>query len=178
MDTLSPPVMLDLETWGTGNDAPIVSIGAVKFTADEITDRFHVGIDPGSSKPFGRDIDPDTIIWWLDPERDEARRNWLALEKVDLATALYGFGTWVGEPVPIWGNGSTFDNVILRSSYAAAGLNYPTKFWLDRCYRSVKALAPSIKLERIGTHHNALDDAESQARHLQAIVKHLGVELS
>jgi inhibitor of KinA sporulation pathway (predicted exonuclease) len=34
-------------------------------------------------------------------------------------------------------------------------------------------LRPSIKLERVGTHHNALDDAKSQALHLMKILEAL-----
>jgi hypothetical protein len=164
-------VMLDLETWDTGNDAVIVSIGACKFNADDILDRFHVAIDPASSQRFGLKIGAACMLWWLDPERDEARRNWLALPKVELEPALYGFAGWAtsGQPIAaMWGNGSTFDNVILRSSYNAVGLEYPVKFWQDHCYRTAKSYT-DVALVREGVHHNALDDAISQAKHLQAI---------
>jgi exodeoxyribonuclease VIII len=46
----------------------------------------------------------------------------------------------------------------------------PWRHWNDRCYRTVKSLYPDVKLERVGTHHNAVDDAESQARHLIAML--------
>jgi hypothetical protein len=36
---------------------------------------------------------------------------------------------------------------------------------------------PSVKLVRTGTHHNAVDDAESQAVHLIDICKTYGVTL-
>jgi hypothetical protein len=173
-------VMTDIETWGNGNKALVVSLGAVKFTRDAILDRFHVGIDPRSAQALGLDIDADTILWWFDKERDEARHSWLALEKVDLASALMGFDLWCkgGQPAQaIWGNGSTFDNVILRSACAAAGIEYPVPFWGDQCYRTMKYRAPDVKLVREGVHHNALDDAMSQAKHLQAIVAHLGCDL-
>lgn len=174
-------VMTDLETWGNGNKALPVSLGAVAFNETEILREFHVGIDPVSGQLFKLEIDADTIMWWFDPERDEARREWLKLEKVDLASALVGFSAWLagGPPVAaIWGNGSTFDNVILRSAYEATGLEYPVRFWQDQCYRSIKNRTPDIKIERTGTHHNALDDARSQARHLQAILKQLNAPLS
>ena len=184
-------VMLDLETFGTGNDAAVISIGAVKFTQTRVIDRFHVGIDPASSESAGLKINAATVMWWLDPERAAAWAAWCALEKVDLPLALTGFSMWCDEPptdsgdqthkqgdkLPIWGNGATFDNVILRSSYAACGLKYPAAFYLDKCYRTAKGLAPEVKLVRIGTHHSAVDDAESQAVHLQEICSRLGVVL-
>lgn len=173
-----PPahIMLDLETWGTGNNAVIISIGACKFTTDEIIDNFHVAVDPKSCQAHGLEIDPETILWWLDPERDEARRNWLAQERIDIGSALLGFQMWCGESrtaVAIWGNGSTFDNIILRSAYAATGLEYPFRFWQDHCYRTMKQLTPDCAIVREGTHHNALDDAISQAKHLQMIWRQL-----
>jgi hypothetical protein len=174
-------VMVDIETWGTGNDAIPVSLGACKFDGTEILDQFHVGIDPASAQAFGLSIDASTILWWFDPERDEARRQWLELQKVDLASALMGFAEWCGTGSPavaLWGNGSTFDNIILRSAYKAVGLAYPVPFWADQCYRTMKNRTPGIKLERIGTHHNALDDAISQAKHLQRIIAQVGGPLA
>lgn len=165
-------VMLDLETLGTGNNAIILSIGAVKFNDDEITDRFHAAIDPVSCQALGLKIDASTVLWWLDPERADARATLLDFDRIDLASALDGFARWVGEPCNMYGNGSTFDNVILRNAYAAAGLEYPVKFWQDLCYRTLKTETPFISYERVGTHHNAVDDAETQAVHLQSIRKH------
>jgi hypothetical protein len=169
-----PPchIMLDLETWGTGNKATIVSIGACKFDADNIIDAFHVGVDPESCAALGLEVDAGTILWWMDPQQREALDAWLQLERVDLASALVGFDLWCkSEPgvIAMWGNGSTFDNVILRSAFAAAGLEYPVKFWQDACYRTKKNEAPDVQMVREGQHHKALDDAISQAKHLQAI---------
>jgi hypothetical protein len=169
-----PPchVMLDLETWGTGNDAVVVSIGACKFDKNDILDAFHVGVDPKSCMELGLKVDAGTILWWMAPEQREALDLWLQLERVDLASALVGFDMWCKHQpstMTIWGNGSTFDNVILRSAFAAAGLEYPVRFWADQCYRTKKNESPTVPMVREGTHHKALDDAISQAKHLQAI---------
>jgi exodeoxyribonuclease VIII len=43
------------------------------------------------------------------------------------------------------------------------------EFWKDKCYRTVKGMYPDVKMERSGTHHNALDDAFYQTLHLIAI---------
>lgn len=172
-----PPshVMLDLETWGTSNNAVIVSIGACKFDRDNILDAFHVGVEPASCQQLGLEIDASTILWWMDPKQREALDMWLQLERVDLASALVGFDLWCKQQPgvsTIWGNGSTFDNVILRSGFKAAGLEYPVRFWADQCYRTKKNGAPGVPMVREGTHHKALDDAISQAKHLQAIWRH------
>lgn len=46
----------------------------------------------------------------------------------------------------------------------------PWPHWNDRCYRTLKAMRPDVKMERTGTHHNAVDDATSQARHALALL--------
>lgn len=171
-------IMVDIETLGNGNDAAILSIGACKFNATEILDKFHVAVDPESSTAYGLKMDASTVMWWLHADRAAAREVLLSHPTVDLPSALHGFATWVGpDSVPMWGNGATFDNVILRSAYRAAGEEYPVRFWDDRCYRTMKNMAPDIKIVREGTYHDALDDAVNQAKHLQRIVEHLGCEL-
>lgn len=180
---MSVHIMLDLETWGTRPGDIIVSIGAVKFDGVNILDRFHVGIDPKTAEAVGLKSQASTLEWWLDDERAEARKAWHALEKVDIAVALDGFGMWYTEgeespgQTPVWGNGSTFDNVLLRAAYGACGMTYPAPFYLDWCYRSVKSQRPDIRLERVGVHHSAVDDAESQARHLQKLAGSMGFVL-
>jgi exodeoxyribonuclease VIII len=171
-------IMLDLETWGVQSNAAIISIGAAKFTATEILNTFHQAIDPQTIR--GATFDVGTIMWWIDPERRGALDRWLSLDKIDLDSALHGFSEWVhmdGPVEAIWGNGATFDNVILRSAYAACGIEYPVSYGQDQCYRTLKYRAPEVELVRSGTHHDALDDAVSQTRHLQAIIAKTGVTL-
>jgi len=84
---------------------------------------------------------------------------------------------WENQVSGMWGNGATFDNVIMSNAYKLTGLEQPWKFWYDRCYRTIKSLYPQAQLKRVGTHHNAVDDAESQALHLIDICKTYGVTL-
>lgn len=174
-------VMHDIETLGTGNDPVVLSIGAVKFDGDQIIDRFHVGIDPKDSQRLGLKIDAETVLWWLDPDRAEARAALLALPKVDLFSALDGYAMWLRGDQPVtgsaWANGATFDHIKLRSSYDACRLDYPFPFWREECYRTMKNRFRDIPFQRIGTYHSALDDAESQAAHLQEICKAHGIKL-
>jgi exodeoxyribonuclease VIII len=110
-------------------------------------------------------------------QSDGARKQTFGAESTwTLPTALIQFNAWLGEQdkdfrkIAIWGNGATFDNVVLRSAYASVGLKPHWHFRGDKCYRTVINLLPEDKrpaFERHGTHHNALDDAITQARHLQ-----------
>lgn len=175
-------IMVDLETFSTANNALIVTLGAVLFDANTILDRFSVGIEPSDAQRYGLHVDAATVMWWMDPERDAARRILFEQAKVDLDSALMGFKQWV-EQVPedergsVWGNGATFDNVKLKSAYDAARLDYPFTYKQDECYRTLKNRCPNIEFTRVGLLHVAVDDAESQATHLQAICRQLGVEL-
>jgi hypothetical protein len=160
-------IMLDLETMSTAPDAAIVSIGAVKFDMWQVHDttgRFSYTVSLQSSADAGLRIDPATVMWWLQQGWD-ARTALLSAPR-QLVDVLEGFSNWIGQDTRIWGDGSDFDNVILANAYRACGIDQPWAHWNNRCYRTVKNMAPHIQIERTGTHHSAFDDAESQARHL------------
>lgn len=173
-------VMVDIETLGKSKRACILSIGACKFKphGQGIESHFEVFIDPESCEKFGLKIDASTVMWWMDSQRDEARKEMMApnLPRLPLDVALRAFNEWLGKDVPVWGNGATFDNVILASAYEAAGVEQPWSFWNDRCYRTMKNVVPGVKLTRVGTHHSAAQDAVSQALHLQQIFHFLSGE--
>lgn len=174
-----PDIMLDLETMGASPDAAIVAIGAVAFdaAAGTIGPRFHEVIDLESSTALGAQIDAGTVKWWL-RQSEEARRP-ISDGGIGMVAALELFRLWVGDvadpfAVCVWGNGADFDNVILRRAYQREAVPQAWGTFGNRCYRTLKSLRPDIKLQRVGTHHNAADDAESQARHLVAVLQALG----
>lgn len=162
-------IMIDLETMGTRPNAPIVSIGAVTFDADGIAREFYRNVDLKTSVAGGGVIDPDTVMWWL--RQDNPAREALTDEAgIAITYALDDLTKWFPTTVSgVWGNGASFDNVLLSESYIRAGMQQPWPFWKDKCYRTVKGMYPDVALERSGTHHNALDDARTQAEHLIAI---------
>lgn len=178
-------VMLDIETLSLAEDPVLLSIGGVKFDGDTIVDKFHVGIDPVNAQSFGLKIDAATAWgYWCDPKRDEARLRLWNLPKVDLVAALDGFSMWckltpVDECGSVWGKGAIFDIPRIKNAFAAIGERdlYPFTYRQEECYRTLANRCPEIKYEQIGVAHDALDDAESQAVHLQAICKAHGIAL-
>ncbi len=161
-------VMLDLETMGNGVNAAIIAIGAVRFDAGAITDEFYAVVDLASAVDAGLEIDASTVLWWMkqsDNSRQQFERNGVPLKE-----ALKQFAEWVGKGAEVWGNGAAFDNAILSNAYRKCGMKQPWEFWNDRCYRTVKNMHPGVKMERIGVHHRAVDDAKSQAAHLMRII--------
>ncbi len=168
-----PDVMLDLETMGNGPNAAIVAIGAVEFDpVNRILGRdFYQVIDLETAVRAGGVIDASTVMWWL--RQSDAARNCICSEGQPLQQVLVEFGAWLAamaEDVKVWGNGAAFDNVILAQAYRHSDLTVPWRHWNDRCYRTMKAMRSDVKMERVGIHHNALNDAESQALHLMAIL--------
>lgn len=176
--------MVDLETLGAGNSAVLLSIGACKFLPHgqgvdiHAPHRFEVFVAPQSCVDIGMKMDASTVLWWMDPERGEARDVMMAnlARAVPIQVALSRFNAWLGQDMPVWGNGATFDNVIMNSAYTLAGVARPWMFWNDRCYRTMKSKFPSVKMQRTGIHHSALADAVSQAEHLQSINRFISGE--
>ena len=158
--------MLDLETMGNNSNSAIIAIGAVAFDfKNGVYDKFYANIHLETSIEAGLKVDGSTIEWWLNQSEDA--RNSLLKNRVSLNSALSSFAKWYSDTnaQEVWGNGAMFDNTILGNAYIACGMEIPWKFWNDRCYRTIKSISP-VELKRVGTHHNAVDDAESQALHL------------
>jgi hypothetical protein len=170
-------IMLDLETLGTSPGSAILSIGAVKFGRKHVLSDFYQRVDLRSCLDFGMKINPDTLFWWL--QQSESVRQEITQEGIFLASALEEFDRWIhqgeaeGTEFEIWGNGAAFDNVLLSTAYELFQHPRPWKYANDRCYRTVKNLYPEVEMVRYGDHHNALDDARSQAMHLMAMLPNL-----
>jgi exodeoxyribonuclease VIII len=161
-------IMLDLETLGNKPGAVIVAIGAVIFGGGVLGREFYSRINAESAVRSGLKLDVSTVLWWM--KQNDAAREELNKPGEDIAVALECFKDFVPTNAIVWGNGSDFDNTLLSAAYDACGMALPWKFYNNRCYRTVKGMFPDVKLERVGTAHNALDDAKSQAEHLMRML--------
>lgn len=165
--------MLDLETLGTSPGSAILAIGAVWFDQGGIVDGFYRRIDLQSCISAGLVMDAQTVLWWLG-QSDEARSE-IIKPGNSIEDALKLFQAWVFgcgkfEEIEMWGNGASFDNVLLSVAFEKCKIARPWKYSNDRCYRTLKNLFPDIEIVRDGTHHNALDDARSQALHMTRLL--------
>lgn len=180
-------VMVDLETMGKKHNAPIVAIGAVVFdpATGSIGESFYKVVCLESSVNWGAVIDPSTVIWWL-KQSSEARSAIVNDDAIPLLDALLQFREFVFDNVAggskkaqVWGNGASFDNSILRSSYDCIAEDYPWEYWNDRDVRTMVELGHAINYEPQkaipfeGERHNALADAIHQARYVSAIWQRL-----
>lgn len=162
-------VMIDLETLSTQYNATILSIGAVKWSGSTIEDTFYVNIDPASCKAAGLHVEKKTVEWWM-RQSPEARKA-LQQDTKPLTEALKSFRMWYGPTsLPTWGNGAAFDLVIMTSAFRAIDTEPPWKPWEERCYRTMNEIIQIGHVPRDGVHHNALDDALYQTKHLMKIL--------
>lgn len=168
-----PNVMLDIETLGNGSNAVILSIGAVAFDETGVKENsFYRVVDAKTCTDVGMVMDVSTVMWWM--KQSDAARKAFEHEPSPLRAVLGVFSVWMndlGTDVCVWGNGATFDNVILSNAYKACDMNRPWSYRNDRCYRTLKAMYPWIKAQQTtGVAHNALDDARYQALHAVKIL--------
>lgn len=179
-------VMVDLETLSTRHDAAILSIGAVVFdpATGQLGERIKLNIRPETSQAAGGHVDAGTVSWWFQ-QAQEARDRLQNPTPQTLKNALEMLSLWmcskVSDPADfyVWGNGATFDNVILRNAFRSVGVPAPWSYRRDVCYRTMKAMFPqvsnaSLPLEAVP--HDALDDAVEQATHLCAIFRYINSE--
>ncbi|ELK2414468.1 3'-5' exoribonuclease [Salmonella enterica] len=180
-------LMVDMETMGNSPDAPIVSIGAVFFdpSTGNTGAEFYRVVSLESSMSFGMKPDASTIQWWL-KQSSEARSAILVDEAMGLRESLELLADFIAEnaangshTVQLWGNGCSFDNVILRRAYALTETPFAVPFRNDRDVRTMVELGKSVGINPRydipfeGDMHNALSDARHQVKYVSAIWQRL-----
>ncbi|EON1520759.1 3'-5' exoribonuclease [Escherichia coli] len=177
-------LMIDLETMGKKSNAPIVVIGAVFFDPQtgEIGPTFYIVFSLVDAMDTGAVPDGSTIEWWL-AQSSEARSA-ILVDQVKLVDALIQFREFINEYsdekfVQVWGNGATFDNTILRTSYERLNIPCPWRYYNDRDVRTIVELGKTIGFDARtvipfeGVRHHALDDARHQAKYVTATIQKL-----
>jgi hypothetical protein len=188
-------VMIDIETIGTEDRAPILSIGAVYFDpreTDNLGQEFYVNvdlheqIDDAYRMPSGK-----TIKWWF--AQSSMARAALFQDEVAVEEALKSFNeflqydhhegsTYLPGPhhaVVGWANGVSFDFNILKSLYQDCYTDkWPLTFRNEACMRALRHSCDTADVVKPNhaagaATHNALDDAKYQARWVQNILKEL-----
>ncbi|HCJ6320728.1 TPA: 3'-5' exoribonuclease [Citrobacter sedlakii] len=186
-DKLYSHLMVDLETMGNKPNAPVVSIGAIFFdpSTGDTGAEFYKVVSLESAMSYGGVPDASTIIWWM-KQSSEARSAIVMDDSIRLDDALHQLNDFIAENtangpeiMQVWGNGASFDNVILRESYVRTGIDCPWKFRNDRDVRTMveigKAVGinPRYDIKFEGDMHNALSDARHQVKYVSVIWQRL-----
>ncbi|SFF14945.1 exodeoxyribonuclease VIII [Phytobacter palmae] len=185
--TLMTHLMVDLETMGSNPEAPIIAIGAVFFDpgTGKTGPEFYQIVSLESAMEFGAKPDAATIIWWM-KQSAEARAAITGGDAISLMDAIDNLDEFIHtnsangiKYVQVWGNGSSFDNVILRRAYEQVGAELSVPFWNDRDVRTIVELGkvvginPRYQIPFDGDMHNALADARHQVKYVSAIWQRL-----
>lgn len=157
-------LMIDIETLGNRPGSVILSIGAVAFDAEtgEIGEEFYAAIDPSSASAAGLTTDISTMIWWM-KQSPEARDAAFSGDRlIDLALGDFGDFARRVDPTRVWAKPPSFDLVLLEAALKACSVPVPWHFRTHRDCRTIFDLTGTLQ-PNVGTAHNALDDAKSQA---------------
>lgn len=175
-------LMIDIETLGTKPGAAVVSIGAAFFDliSGEVGATFYKAIDLELSE--NGEIDPGTVKWWM-RQSDEARAVFSDAEAIPSDDALRNLAWFIaanrsGKKLCVWGNGCTFDNVILDACFRSHGIERPWGNYDDRDVRTIVELGrailginPKSDIPFDGNQHNALDDVLHQVKYVSHIAR-------
>lgn len=180
-------LMIDIEAFGKKADSPVVSIGAVFFdpSTGNTGSEFYKVISLESAMASGGVPDASTIIFWLKAS-PEARSELVMDDAIPLDDALLQLNEFIAEnaangaeSVQVWGNGATYDNVLLEASYDRTGIPCPWKFWNNRDVRTIVELGkavgcePRYEIPFDGEPHKAISDALHQVKYVSAIWQRL-----
>ena len=180
---MTTQVMIDLETLASTEDAAVIQIAAVAF--DSVTGRIASEFNVYVRDPVGR-IDPGTVFWWMQQAAAPAVGKACA-EGAILRITLDKFQSWVdslGDVHGVWSLPASFDLAIVGSTYGKAGLCKPWHYRLERCARTVLAIAGYRGKDRPGVpkpegylEHDALSDCRMQVAWLIDAARTAGVTL-
>jgi hypothetical protein len=170
-------IMFDLETLGTDPAAHVLSIGWAIFDEEMVKEFGQVNLRPEGQEHRTRSF--DTVLWWVSQAAKNPASAHDAFAKGDecgMKTALsvvrYAVSR-AGDGAEVWANSPSFDLAILRDMFQSQGSETPWPFYMERDYRTVKAMRPptSKSVSSAGTpevKHTAEGDAVDQARQLLA----------
>ena len=162
-------LMVDLETLGTGPNAPIIQSGAVAFDLEQGTVAMsHLNVDIYPHEDTRADF--STVQWWMNqsekardsvfnPEERETEKNGvLCLSDYINAFCKEDFTIWAMPPI--------FDVAKLEAAYARNDMEVPWKYNSSRCLRTLSEMAGATREDRVvpSIPHVAGLDAEAQAK--------------
>lgn len=173
-------VSFDLETLHTRADGAILSIGAAARVDGEIV-TFYSACNLESQSE--RAVSQDTLDWWQkNPELWQKTMNACSFSP-DLSDVLRDLNKWYAslgtdkdELFP-WGNGANFDIAFLEHAFDECSQNTAWHYHTTRDLRTIKHVAKLLgghgPVERVGTHHDARDDAIFQLHLIEACMEEI-----
>jgi DNA polymerase III epsilon subunit-like protein len=159
--------MIDMETLGLDPRAKILSLGIVHFSPLAMTEAQSylrgIYLEPDISAQVQRTADVSTVAWWESQDEKLIPRGTLEPEFVAFtAEEFLRHGT---KPPMLWAQGTDFDIPKFESfisDYLAD--KFPWKYNSKRDLRTLISVCQHIEWPENAQKHNALADAQCQAR--------------
>jgi len=172
-------IMLDLETLGTRPGCVILTLGAVKFdpySLQEPGPGIYFRVDVDEQTALGREVQEDTLAWWIS-QADDIREEALGEnERVSLDTLYRDLNRFLVGANNIWAQGPLFDFAILENLYRQMGWPTPWQYWQIRDSRTLFGVHGDPRVKGKAGLHNALEDCVSQATAVQQVYNKLGIQ--
>lgn len=171
--------MLDLESLGTRPDCAILTLGAIKFdpfNLDKFGDGIYFRIDVDEQLSLGRQVQEDTLEWWMGQAEDVREEALGESDRISLTSMYQQLNRFLVGVNNIWCQGPAFDIVILENIYRQMSWPTPWQFWQIRDSRTLFGVHGDPREKNKVGLHNALEDCVSQATAVQQIYHKLGIE--
>lgn len=171
-------IMIDLETLGTGPNAPVISIGCQVFDVEtlELKGTFYGACQVADQLDTKiRHMTADTFKWWM--SQDGAAKIVFKEKSDPTVNVLVALRNWImglagssanqTKKINVWGNGSSFDITIMETLFADYKVICPWMYYKVMDLRTFKRFVrDGEKVEVAGVKHNALADATAQAEYV------------
>lgn len=171
--------MLDLETLGTRPGCVILTLGAVRFDPYSLREPgpgIYFRVDVDEQTALGREIQEDTLNWWIS-QADDIREEALGeSDRVSLDTLYRDLNRFLVGANNIWAQGPLFDFAILENLYRQMGWPTPWQYWQIRDSRTLFGVHGDPRIKGKAGLHNALEDCVSQAVAVQQVYNKLGIQ--
>lgn len=187
-------LMLDLETFGSGDDAQILQISAVAYELNGVVldphellqydDRWFDAV----VEPYYGGRDASNVAFWGGLEAATALERINMQPRTSIDAALDKFtafvGRWLGKRGSIWAKPTTFDLRILRGAYREAKKKTPWEWTQEQELRTLlwaakKVPRTNFRVPDMSTtgfvQHYALHDCVTQAIQAQAAFRALSL---
>jgi len=158
-------LMIDLETLDTKATSVIVSVGVCAFDVNGIHDKQYFVLECQEQLDKGRTVSFDTLEWWFRQSKDVTDAAFNQKVKISVNSFMDKLMLFCSKNniKKVYAQGPDFDLSMLTHIHNQYDKELPWDFWLARDTRTVYDFMRGNKPERLGTHHNAMDDAVHQA---------------
>lgn len=172
-------VMIDLETLSVVPESVLLTMAAVKFNPYNsvgVVDHLYHKLNVDEQIANGRHVDEGTLAWWAKQPPAVYNDAMSEHDRIGVKNSLELLTKFLVGVDNIWCQGPVFDIVILENLYREYDMHFPWAYWQIRDSRTIFKFInydPRAEIRKTDTkaHHNALDDAITQACAVQRCYK-------